>query len=130
MRRKKPRPKRERRFRGPRLPAPPLKLTLTEGATRQVDAAIDEFDAGRFDIALTLAGAAEGMIQRDGPHMFAWLRDNPRAAERFPTKKEWINLLNRELYWLKHGGADAMEIDCATAAFVIARAASKARKAA
>jgi hypothetical protein len=32
---------RRRRFRGPRLPAKPLKLTLSEGATRQVDAAID-----------------------------------------------------------------------------------------
>jgi hypothetical protein len=61
MQRKKPRPKPERRFRGPRLPADPIKLTLTEGASRQVDAAIDALERGDFAVAVTLAGAAEGM---------------------------------------------------------------------
>jgi hypothetical protein len=31
---------------------------------------------GEYDVALTLAGAAEGMIERNGPHMFAHLRDS------------------------------------------------------
>jgi hypothetical protein len=57
--------------------------------------------------------------------MFAWLRDNPRAAEFFPNKRDWINVPNRELYWLKHGGSDTMEIECASTAFMIARAMSK-----
>ncbi|KJC47324.1 hypothetical protein UB31_18900 [Bradyrhizobium sp. LTSP849] len=112
-------------WRGPNLPATPLHLTLEEAASRQVDAAIDALQRGDFDVALTLAGAAEGMIKRDGQHMFSWLRDNPKAAERFPDKKQWINVLNRELYWLKHGGEETMEIDCATTVFMIARAMTK-----
>lgn len=112
-------------WRGPHLPAPPLHLTLEEAASRQVDAAIDALQRGHFDVALTLAGAAEGMIKRDGQHMFSWLMESPKAAERFPDKRQWINVLNRELYWLKHGGGETMEIDCATAVFMIARAMTK-----
>lgn len=112
-------------WKGPQLPATPLNLTIEEAASRQVDAAIDALQRGDFDVALTLAGAAEGMIKRDGPHMFAWLRDNPKAAQRFPSKRQWIDVLNRELYWLKHGGDETMEIDCATAVFMIARAMTK-----
>jgi hypothetical protein len=114
-----------RRFRGPRLPADPLSLTLAEAASRQVAAAIDAFERGKFDVAVMLAGAAEGMIKRDGYHLFAGLRDNPRAKERFAEKKDWINTLNREFYWLKHGGDDTMEIACFDAAMMIARALSK-----
>ncbi|WP_029084351.1 hypothetical protein [Bradyrhizobium sp. th.b2] len=114
-----------RRFRGPRLPVDPLELTVSEAATRQVDAAIDALERGKFDIALTLAGAAEGMIERDSHHLFAGLRDNPRAEERFAKKKDWIALLNRERDWLKHGGDNEMQIECFDAAMMIARAASK-----
>jgi hypothetical protein len=96
MNRLRPKSRPRRRFRGPRLPADPLNLTLTEAATRQVDAAIDALERGKFDVALTLAGAAEGMIKRDGYHLFAGLRDNPRAKERIAEKKDWIAILNRE----------------------------------
>ena|SRR5258707_8830077 len=112
-------------WQGPSLPAPALILSAEQAASRQIEAAIDAFGGGAFDIAVTLAGAAEGMIHREGPHMFAWLRDNPDARERFAEKKEWIGLLNRERDWLKHGGDAQMEIECASAAFMIARAASK-----
>jgi hypothetical protein len=101
-----------------------LSLTLHAAASRQVDAAIDALQAGDFDVALTLSGAAEGMIERTGHHMFGWLKQHPRALERF-DKKEWISILNSERDWLKHGGQPAMQIECAGAAFMIARAASK-----
>ncbi|BAR58789.1 hypothetical protein NK6_5631 [Bradyrhizobium diazoefficiens] len=101
-----------------------LSLTLHEAASRQVDAAIDALQAGDYDVALTLAGAAEGMIERTGHHMFGWLKQHPRALERF-DKKEWILILNTERDWLKHGGQPTMKICCAEAAFMIARAASK-----
>ncbi len=101
-----------------------LSLTLHEAASRQVDAAIDALQAGDFDVALTLAGAAEGMIERIGHHMMGWLIQHPEALERF-KKKEWISILNSERDWLKHGGQPAMQIECAGAAFMIARAASK-----
>jgi hypothetical protein len=108
-------------------PDDPLTLTKIQGATRQIDAAIDAFVRGDFDIAITLAGAAEGMIERDGLHMFAFLRDSPRVQD--VKKADWISTLNLELYWLKHpSGPDTLQIERADAAFVIARAASKLEK--
>ncbi len=106
------------------IPIGTLNLTLVEAATRQTDAAIDAMQRGEYDVALTLAGAAEGMIERDGPHMFAHLRDSPRARNKF-SNKEWIATLNRERDWLKHGGQSEMDIECAAAAFLITRAATK-----
>ena len=102
------------------LPAEPLHLTLAQGASREVDAAIEAPDRSKFDVAITLARAAEGMIRRDGYHLFAGLRDNPRAKEKFAAKKDWIAMLNRERNWLKHGGDDAMKIECFDAAMMIA----------
>jgi hypothetical protein len=108
-------------------PGNTLTLTKIQGATRQIDAAIDAFVRGDFDLAITLAGAAEGMIERDGPHMFAFLRDSPRVQD--VKKTDWISTLNRELYWLKHSsGPDTLQIERADAAFMIARAASKLEK--
>lgn len=101
-----------------------LHLTQVDAASRQVDAAIDALERGDFDIALTLAGAAEGMIERTGLHMFGELKKSPNALARF-SQKEWITILNTERDWLKHGGQPAMEIECSSAAFMIARAASK-----
>ncbi len=66
-----------------------LHFTLQRTMSRQVDAAIDALVAGDFDIALTLAGAAEGMIERTGLHMFGELKSTPKALERF-DKKQWI----------------------------------------
>ena len=101
-----------------------LSLTLHEAASRQVDAAIDALQAGDYDLALTLAGAAEGMIERTGHHMLGWLKQHPRALERF-KQKEWISILNTDRDWLKHGGQPTMQIFVCDAAFMIARAASK-----
>jgi len=44
--------------------------------------------------------------------------------ERF-DKKQWISILNMERDWLKHGGEPTMDIACSSAAFMVARAASK-----
>jgi hypothetical protein len=109
------------------IPLGTLKLTRVEAMTRQIEAAIDALKRGDYDVAVTLAGAAEGMIQRDGPHMFAYLRDSPRVQDKF-SKKDWIATINRELYWLKHGGQNEMEIECADAVFMIARATTKLEK--
>jgi hypothetical protein len=101
-----------------------ITLPLEKAAVRQIDAAIDALEAGLFDVAITLAGAAEGMIERTGLHMFGELKKDAVALERF-TQKEWISTLNMERDWLKHGGQASMEIHCSTAAYMIARAATK-----
>jgi hypothetical protein len=106
------------------VPTNSLTLSLAEAATRQTNAAIAALESGMFDIAMTLAGAAEGMIEREGPHMFQGLRAAPRALEQF-SQKEWTSILNMERDWLKHGGAAEMTIDRASAAFMIARVMSK-----
>jgi hypothetical protein len=67
-----------------------LHLSLVEAATRQIDAAIDALQSGQYDIAITLAGAAEGMIERDGSYMFVHLKNAPHVLEEF-SQKEWIN---------------------------------------
>lgn len=103
-----------------------LSLTKIEGAMRQTNAAIEAFVCGHFDIAITLAGAAEGMLEREGPHMFAFMRDSPRVQDQNVRKKEWIAVLNLERDWLKHtGGVETLHIERGHAAFMIARAASK-----
>jgi hypothetical protein len=40
-----------------------MTLTKAEGALRQIKAAIEAFWRGDFDIAITLSGAAEGMLE-------------------------------------------------------------------
>src|SRR5450759_2152120 len=104
-----------------------LTVTKIEAAARQTEAAIEAFARGDFDIAITLAGAAEGMIERDGPHMFFFLRDSPRV--KHVPKKDWITVLNVERDWLKHhSGPDTLVIEKEVASFMIARAASKLEK--
>jgi hypothetical protein len=101
-----------------------LRITKIQGATRQTNAAIEAFARGDFDITITLAGAAEGMIKREGSHAFAFLRDSPRVQHVLP--KAWINTLNLDRDWLKHpSGPDVLRVKREAAAMMIARAASK-----
>jgi hypothetical protein len=103
-----------------------MTLTKAESALRQVNAAIEAFWRGDFDIAITLSGAAEGMLEREDAHLFSYMRDAPKVQH--VPKKEWIKTLNRERDWLKHSGSEhsaTAEIGRADAAFMIARAASK-----
>ncbi len=107
------------------IPDRPLTLTKTEAATRQVEAAIEAFKRGDFDIAITLVGAAEGMLNRTGPHLFAYLCDHPKVQE-LDKGKEWVPHLNLERDWLKHSnGPQSLEVGASATAFMIARAASK-----
>ena len=106
------------------VPEQALALTKVRAATRQTDEAIRAMQRGDLDIAITLAGAAEGMLKREGSHLFQFLRDSPKVAHL--ERKEWVAVLNRERDWLKHvEGADAIELNAREAAAMIARAASK-----
>jgi hypothetical protein len=103
-----------------------LTLTKAEGALRQINAAIEAFWRGDFDIAVTLSGAAEGMLESKEAHLFSHMRDASR--DQHVPKKEWIGTLNLERDWLKHNSSEhsaTMEIHRGAAAFMIARAASK-----
>jgi hypothetical protein len=104
-----------------------MKITKVEGATHQIEAAIAALQRGDFDIAITLAGAAEGMIDRpEGIYLLQYMRDSPRV--KGIKKSEWITALNHERDWLKHPTPDApdtLELTEWEAAFMIARATSK-----
>jgi hypothetical protein len=106
--------------------ARPLKISKAEGASRQVEKAIKALERGDFDIAVTLAGAAEGMLKRSGRHMWSFMLQSPKAAEF--DKRKLIDFLNAERDWLKHptpnAGATKTFIR-AHAAFMIVRAMSK-----
>jgi hypothetical protein len=64
------------------------------------------------------------MLERAGTHIFGELIKSPEALARF-TRKEWIAMLNKDRDWLKHGGEPTMQIAGSSAAYMIARAASK-----
>jgi hypothetical protein len=48
------------------IPDRSLVLSKAESATRQIEAAIEALLHGRFDVAITLAGAAEDWGDREG----------------------------------------------------------------
>ncbi|MFG1340259.1 hypothetical protein [Xanthobacter autotrophicus] len=108
-------------------PERPLTLMREEAAIRQIEAAIAAFERGLFDVAITLAGAAEGMFdyRKDGT-IFDSMLVNPIAQERF-SRKEWISILNMERDWLKHSSnkVEPVTFDIDSTAYMIARAASK-----
>jgi hypothetical protein len=104
-----------------------LRLTKIEGATRQIEAAIAAFWRGDFDVAITLAGAAEGMIEGKGSDLFSYFRGATKVRQ-FDDKKQWITVLNQERDWLKHNDeqhAPVLEIECDHAAMMITRAITK-----
>ena len=107
-----------------------LILTKIEAATRQADAAIVAFTHGDFDIAITLAGAAEGMLEREGTHMFSFMRDSPRVQDA--ETREWIaNPKPRKRLVGSippRSGPTELSIERGHAAIMIARAASKLEK--
>jgi hypothetical protein len=110
-------------------------LTKAEAALRHIEAAIAAFDRGLFDVAITLAGAAEGMAP-DPPTatLFEAFRDHPQLATEGIERKKWITFLNAERNWLKHTGAGpehppTMVFDQSSAAIMLVRAISRAQPA-
>ena len=108
-------------------------LTKAEASRRHIEAAIKAFEEERFDVAITLAGAAEGMAPKTtAPTLFSFARDHPGLAAQGAKKSEWTDQLNVERNWLKHAGpnhAPTMEFDRSAAAYMLVRAISKVRAA-
>ena len=59
------------------VPDGPLTLSKTQAATRQVEAAIEAIE--RCASTLPLPGAAEGMLDRPGHHLFDYLLNHPKV---------------------------------------------------
>ena len=103
-------------------------LTKLEAATRQVELAILAIGRGDYDIAITLAGAAEGMLPEiPTQEMFSTIANDPIALKRF-TKKEWLSMINSRRDWLKHPTEhlpDRLDFTLPQAAFFVLRAMAK-----
>jgi hypothetical protein len=110
-------------------------LTKAEASRRHIEAAMTAFEEEQFDVSITLAGAAEGMVPKPpgsglqtGPTLFPFLRDHPRIAAEGVEKTDWITALNAERDWLKHTGpthAPTMEFERWAAAYMLYRAIDK-----
>ncbi|MGO4735528.1 hypothetical protein AB4099_03220 [Bosea sp. 2KB_26] len=110
---------------------PPLGTNqhLTEhlAAIRHVEAAIEAFIRGDFDICITLAGAAEGMFERrKGSDLHTVMMSDPRAKE-FGVK-DVNSSANMVRDWLKHDNPRhpaSIEIAPFEAAVMLVRAMTK-----
>jgi hypothetical protein len=101
-------------------------VTKKEAALRQIGAAIKLLESKEYEAAITLAGAAEGMMIAHGKPapLFEDLKD--RRPPDFATQTEWILFLNDTLYWLKHNSdQENRSIGEFDAWVMIARALSK-----
>jgi hypothetical protein len=110
-----------------------FELTKAQASLRHIEQAIAAFEQGLFDVAITLAGAAEGMSpETPAPNLFKVLLEHPRVATEGTPLKEWNAALNMERDWLKHTGpthAPSMTFDRSAAAIMLVRAISKAQAA-
>jgi hypothetical protein len=77
-------------------------ITRAPPAQRQITAAIEHYEKGEYECAITLAGAAEGQLttSEDDNHLFNELR--VRRPPEFKNEKEWADELNAAQHWLKH----------------------------
>jgi hypothetical protein len=122
-----------REFRNPCLrekmevPKQSLTISKSQGASRQVEEAVHALERGDFDIAVTLAGAAEGMMgDRNG--MREYMLTHSRAADYFQNERELGDALNEQVNWLKHptpAASDTLMLTRADAVRMIMRAMTK-----
>jgi hypothetical protein len=108
-----------------------LKLDKATAAMRQTNLAILAHKAGDLDAAITLAGAADGLLpEKPSQLIFSRLRDNPQALAEH-DKKEWVQILNYERDWLKHATphlGPEITLTSLDAGFMIIRAMAKLPK--
>jgi hypothetical protein len=105
------------------VPKRVLTISKAEGASRQVDEAIRALQRGDFDIAVTLAGAAEGMFDRKGLHL--WNDYHAKAPAADIQGKELSDHLNAARHWLKHPvpeQGESLELDRGAAVQMTMRA--------
>ena len=75
-------------------------VTKKEAAQRQIDVAINLLHEKEYESAITLAGAAEGLIAGSDHHLYAAMRQQ-RSAEYDSISKRATDL-NETRDWLKH----------------------------
>ena len=80
-----------------------IDTNIRYASMRQIHAAIEHINRGDFECAITLAGAAEGMLPNtDEPHF----RQKMLALEKAMAAADKFNRANTFINWLKHGTID------------------------
>ncbi|MBL8589764.1 MAG: glucokinase [Methylobacteriaceae bacterium] len=107
---------------------PMIILEKEQGVIRQIESAISAYRQGHFDVCITLAGAAEGMLadRTAPPHLFSLLLE--KGMELGGDRASIISELNTMRDWLKHPTQQLdhrIEIRQFDAAVMLARAMSK-----
>lgn len=83
-----------------------LMLSKEDAAYRQIQVSISSFYAGDYDIAITLAGAAEDLFVGDPDvELSNALLKNKSAVDKFGYQN-WKQTVNYERNWLKHRTPD------------------------
>jgi hypothetical protein len=86
-------------------------------------AAIDNLHKGEFECAITLGGAAEGVLpDTDKPHLFQKIK---KMADTLPTDPSGATKVNALTNWAKHGTHETATISEQDAIEVVTRAISK-----
>jgi hypothetical protein len=94
-----------------------------KASMRQIHAAIDHRHKAEFESAITLAGAAEGVLpETDKPHLFQKIK---KMAESLPEDKSGANKVNTVTNWVKHGTHETATISEQDVIEVVTRAISK-----
>jgi len=106
-----------------------VELTKVDAAFNQIMAAIEMLLRGRYECALTLAGAAEEMLPETPQSAFGWLRETPVPDELLDhdyaafNEKMRATFWNTERNWLKHDKQpNVMKVRRLDAKTMIARA--------
>jgi hypothetical protein len=82
-------------------PAVVFDVSKLAAAAFQIAAAIHALSMGNVISAITLAGAAEGMLpEPDQTSAVRGLRDHPAVPP--DVKPDWVTVINMERDWLKH----------------------------
>src|SRR5215204_2413468 len=74
-------------------------VTKRDACLAQIHAAIEHLLKGEYECAITLAAAAEGQIEFEGPNV---LWDRLKAKVPKEEEKKWTAVFNEHRDWLKH----------------------------
>ena len=90
-----------------------IETNIRLASMRQIHCAIDHFHQGDFEAAITLAGAAEGMLPTpDKPFLFEKVKALAPEPSKDPAQSDGANDM---VVWLKHGnGPNGKHVENAT----------------
>lgn len=87
----------------------PVDTNVRLASMRQIHCAIDHLHRGDYECAITLAGAAEGILPETGkPHFRQKVKELSKELSKLPEVQETGGAIgpNDYINWLKHGSLE------------------------